>query len=172
MVKNFKDIYNRFDSIGLPACDRQTTDRGTDRHLVAPRLPVAPTSMGSSSGFLPGGRTMVRSGLQGVRGPLGAVASIDSGVLSIGNGSVLRSCEYDQQRVNIYMKSLFTYVQYTLSCATNRTSFTTHHQRTRIHVKSLTTRINSATSKNPFTLRCIASCMQDAWRKYAVCIVQ
>ena len=23
-----------------------------------------------------------------------------------------------------------------------------------------------------FTLRCIASCMQDAWRKYAVCILQ
>ena len=32
MVKKLADIYNRFDSI--PACDRQTTDRGTDRHLA------------------------------------------------------------------------------------------------------------------------------------------
>lgn len=47
-----------------------------------------------------------------MRGPLGAVASIDSGMLSIANGSMLWSCEYDQQRIKIYVKSLFTYVQY------------------------------------------------------------
>ena len=74
---------------------------------VAPRLSVAPTSMGSSPGFLPGGRTMVRSGFQGVRGPLGAVAPIDSGVLFIANGSILRSCGYDQQRVNIYEEFIY-----------------------------------------------------------------
>jgi len=50
---------------------------------------------------------MVRSGLQGVRGPLGAVASIDRGVLSIANGSMLRSCEYDQQRVNMYEEFIY-----------------------------------------------------------------
>jgi len=43
-----------------------------------------------------------------MRGPLGAVASIDSGMLSIANGSMLWSCEYDQQRIKIYVKSLFT----------------------------------------------------------------
>jgi len=31
---NFEDIYNRFDSIPACACDRQTTDRGTDIHLA------------------------------------------------------------------------------------------------------------------------------------------
>jgi len=30
--KKLEDIFNRFDSI--PACDRQTTDRETDRHLA------------------------------------------------------------------------------------------------------------------------------------------
>jgi len=77
------------------------------KDIVAPRLPVAPTSMGSSSGFLPGGRTMVRTGLQGVRGRLGAGASIDSGVLSIANGSMLQSCGYDQQRVKIYEEFIY-----------------------------------------------------------------
>ena len=56
---------------------------------VAPRLPVAPASMGSSSGFLPGGQTGVRTGLQSVRGPLGAGASIESGVLSNAKGSMM-----------------------------------------------------------------------------------
>jgi len=55
--------------------------------IIAPRLPVAPASMGSSSGFLPGGRTMVRLGLRGVRGPRGAGESMDSCVLSNANGS-------------------------------------------------------------------------------------
>jgi len=50
---------------------------------------------------------MVRTELQGVRGPLGAVASIDSGVLSIANGSMLRSCEYDQQRMKIYEEFIY-----------------------------------------------------------------
>jgi len=50
---------------------------------------------------------MVRSGLQGVRGPLDAVASIDSGVLSIANGSMWRSCGYDQQRVKIYEEFIY-----------------------------------------------------------------
>ena len=56
---------------------------------VALSLPVAPASMGSSSEFLPGGRTGVRSGLQGVRGPLSAGASVDNGVMSIAEGSMM-----------------------------------------------------------------------------------
>ena len=70
-----------------PQTKRHVTQRMRN---VAPRLPVAPASMGSSSsGFLPGGRTGVRTGLQGVRGPLGAGASIESGVSSNAKGSMM-----------------------------------------------------------------------------------
>ena len=60
---------------------------------VAPHLSLVPASCGSISGLLPGGWTMVRSGLHGVRGRLGTDASVNSRVSSHANDdSMMRRC--------------------------------------------------------------------------------
>jgi len=116
----------------------------TRSSVVAPHLPVAPASMGSSSGFLPGRWTMVRTGLQGVHDPLGVVASIDSGMLSIANGSMLQSCGYDQQRVKIYEEFIYIYIMYSTHWVVQQTAHRLPHTiKGREYMSSLWLRIST-----------------------------